>query len=116
MLWAVNGWQTFGEWHEAKSGGYLWNWRPSEALSIVNSGYAGQEVEGDPGSLRLYTNNDIQLRYYKGKEGHFLRSLAFSLVADVGYFGIVGEIHEERAHIRRTRFISRVAQRVDIGY
>src|SRR3984957_6163063 len=84
-LWVVNGWQTFGEWHEAKSGGYLWNWRPNEQLSLVNSGYMGQEVEGDPGSLRLYTDNDIQLRYYKGKEGRFLRSLALSLVADAGY-------------------------------
>ena len=84
-LWAVNGWQTFGEWHEAKSGGYLWNWRPNEWLSIANASYAGQEVEGDSGSLRLYTDNDVQVRYYKGKEGKFLRSLAFSLVGDLGY-------------------------------
>ncbi|MGO8993224.1 MAG: outer membrane beta-barrel protein [Polyangiaceae bacterium] len=84
-LWVVNGWQTFGEWHEAKSGGYLWNWRPTEWLSLVNAGYMGQEVEGDPGSLRLYTDNDVQVRYYKGKPGKFLRSLAFSLVGDLGY-------------------------------
>jgi hypothetical protein len=83
-LWVVNGWQTFGEWHEAKSGGYLWNWRPNGWLSLVNAGYAGQEVEGDPGSLRLYTDNDIQARYY-AKDHGFLRSLAFSLVGDVGY-------------------------------
>jgi hypothetical protein len=84
-LWAVNGWQTFGEWHETKSGGYLWNWRPNGWLSLVNSAYAGQEVEGDPSSLRLYTDNDIQVRYFKGQDGHFLRSLAFSLVFDAGY-------------------------------
>jgi hypothetical protein len=36
-LWAVNGWQTFGEWHEGRAGGYLWNWRPTGALSLVNS-------------------------------------------------------------------------------
>jgi hypothetical protein len=84
-LWLVNGWQTFGEWHEAKAGGYLWNWRPREWLSLVNSGYAGQEVEGDPDSLRVYSDNNLQVRYYKGEPGHFLRSLAFSLVGDVGY-------------------------------
>jgi Putative beta-barrel porin-2, OmpL-like. bbp2 len=83
-LWIVNGWQTFGEWHEAKSGGFLWNWRPTEWLSLVNSGYMGQEVEGDPGSLRLYSDNDIQVRYFK-RESSFLRSMAFSLVGDVGY-------------------------------
>ncbi len=84
-LWVVNGWQTFGQWHEGRAGGYLWNWRPAEWLSLVNSVYAGQEAQGDPDSLRVYSDNDIQIRYYKGAEGHFLRSLAFSLVGDVGY-------------------------------
>lgn len=84
-LWAVNGWQTFGQWHEAKAGGYLWNWRPNGWLSLVNSAYVGQEAQGDPDSLRLYTDNDIQVRYYVGKPGRFLRSLAFSLVGDIGY-------------------------------
>ena len=85
-LWAVNGWQTFGEWHEARSGGYLWNWRPREWLSLVNSFYAGSEVEGDPQSLRLYTDNNLQIRYYKAPaESRFLKSLAFSLVADLGH-------------------------------
>ena len=37
-LWLVNGWQTFGQWHEGKSGGYLWNWRPNAWLSLVNVG------------------------------------------------------------------------------
>ena len=84
-LWVVNGWQTFGQWHEGRAGGYLWNWRPREWLSLVNSVYAGQEVEGDPDSLRVYSDNNIQVRYFKGEPGHFLRSLAFSLVGDVGY-------------------------------
>jgi hypothetical protein len=84
-LWVVNGWQTFGEWHEVKSGGYLWNWRPREWLSLVNSAYAGQEVENDPQSFRLSSDNNLQARYYKGEPGHFLRSLAFSLVGDIGY-------------------------------
>jgi hypothetical protein len=84
-LWVVNGWQTFGQWHEGRAGGYLWNWRPVEWLSLVNSVYAGQEVRDDPDSLRLYSDNNVQLRYYKGPEGRFLRSLALSLVSDVGW-------------------------------
>ncbi|MGA3121839.1 MAG: outer membrane beta-barrel protein [Polyangiaceae bacterium] len=84
-LWVVNGWQTFGEWHEGRAGGYLWNWRPHDWLSIVNSLYLGQEAEGDPDSLRTYSDNNVQLRYYHEAKNPFLRSLAFSLVADMGY-------------------------------
>ena len=83
-LWIVNGWQTFGQWHEARAGGYLWNWRPEEWLSIVNSFYLGQEAQGDPSSLRVYSDNNVQVRYYR-REGGLLRSAAISIVADIGY-------------------------------
>ncbi len=84
-LWAVNGWQTFGEWHEARAGGYLWNWRPRAWVSLVNAFYAGREVQGDPHSLRLYTDNNLQLRYFKNPDTCFPRSLAMSLVVDAGH-------------------------------
>jgi Putative beta-barrel porin-2, OmpL-like. bbp2 len=84
-LWVVNGWQTFGQWHEARGGGGLWNWRPREWLSIVSSVYAGREAQGDPDSLRLYTDNNLQVRYYSDPESCTLRSLAFSIVADIGH-------------------------------
>jgi hypothetical protein len=84
-LWVVNGWQTFGEWHEARAGGYLWNWRPRGWLSIVNSVYAGQEAQGDPDSVRVYSDNNVQVRYFESPGRPFLRSLAFSLVGDIGY-------------------------------
>lgn len=83
-LWIVNGWQTFGSWHEGRAGGYLWNWRPREWLSIVNSVYLGQEAQGDPGSLRVYSDNNVQVRYYKRDQG-FFRSAAISIVGDIGY-------------------------------
>ena len=85
-LWVVNGWQTFGEWHESRAGGYLWNWRPREWLSLVNSFYAGREAEGDPNSLRLYTDNNLQVRYYNNPDkAAYVKSLALSLVADIGH-------------------------------
>src|SRR5262249_16936411 len=84
-LWVVNGWQTFGQWHEGRAGGYLWNWRPREWLSIVNSAYVGQEVELDPNPLRVYIDNNVQIRYYKGRGPRTIRSAALSLVADYGY-------------------------------
>lgn len=83
-LWIVNGWQTFGEWHESRAGGYLWNWRLREWLSLSNSLYLGQEAEGDPGSLRVYSDNNVQVRYFKSADGP-LRSAAISIVADIGY-------------------------------
>ena len=84
-LWVVNGWQTFGQWHEARAGGYLWNWRPREWISLVNSLYAGRESQTDPRSLRVYSDNNLQIRYYKGNEGCIPRSLAVSIVADLGH-------------------------------
>lgn len=84
-LWIVNGWQTFGKWHELPSGGYLWNWRPNGWLSFVNSVYLGQEVELDPGSLRLYSDNNIQVKYIDRPKASLLQSMALSLVGDLGY-------------------------------
>jgi hypothetical protein len=85
-LWIVNGWQTFGEWHEARAGGGLWNWRPREWLSIASSIYAGQEAQGDTGSLRLYTDNNVQVRYFHDtSKDAVVRSLAASVVADLGH-------------------------------
>lgn len=83
-LWLVNGWQTFGEWHESKAGGFLWNWKPRAWLSLVTSAYAGREAEGDPSSLRVYTDSNVQLRYFHDDEC-FPRSLALSLVGDLGH-------------------------------
>jgi hypothetical protein len=85
-LWVVNGWQTFGQWHESRAGGYLWNWRPREWLSLVNSLYAGREAKGDPDSLRVYTDNNLQIRYYKSPTPSCIpRSMAISVVADLGH-------------------------------
>ena len=82
-LWIVNGWQTFGQWHEGRAGGALWNWRPREWLSIVSSLYAGREAQGDRESLRVYSDHNVQVRYFKQPNG-VPRSGAVSLVADLG--------------------------------
>ncbi len=83
-LWLVNGWQTFGEWHESRAGGYLWNWRPREWLSLVHSLYAGREVQGDPDSLRVYADNNVQFRYYHDTDT-IPRAMAISVVGDIGH-------------------------------
>jgi hypothetical protein len=43
-LWAINGWQTFGQWHEAGGFGYSVTWRPSDRVSLSHGGYVGPEL------------------------------------------------------------------------
>lgn len=81
-LWLVNGWQTFSEWHEARAGGYFFNYRPNDALSLVNAAYFGQDAQSDPHGVRYYIDSNLQLRYYRGSH---IKSAAFSLVFDIGY-------------------------------
>lgn len=83
-LWVVNGWQTFGQWHETRAGGHQITWRPREWLSLGNSAYIGREVQNDPDSLRIYLDNYAQVRYYHGN-GRRLSSAAFCVTADIGY-------------------------------
>jgi hypothetical protein len=47
--------------------------------------YAGSEAQGDPESLRVYSDNNVQVRYYERSGAHLLRSMAISLVGDIGY-------------------------------
>jgi hypothetical protein len=84
-LWVVNGWQTFGQWHEARAGGYLYNWRPREWLSLVNSIYLGEDVQADPNAIRVWFDNNVQAQWYKGDGVHTLKSVATSFVLDFGF-------------------------------
>ncbi len=83
-VWIVNGWQTYGEWHEAKAGGYLLQGRPAERVVLSHGAYVGQEDPKDDTSIRLYSNNWMQWQYWKRERG-VLRSLALVAAADVGY-------------------------------
>jgi hypothetical protein len=84
-LWLVNGWQTFGQWHEGRAGGYLINWRPREWVSLTTAAYFGQDAMTDSGSLRSYFDSYAQLRYYRGRGKRSIRSAAICLVFDGGY-------------------------------
>ncbi len=84
-LWLVNGWQTFGQWHEGRSGGYLLNWRPRQALTMSHLFYVGQDVQGDSGGVRYYTDNNLQVQLWRGQNSHQVKSLAISLTADYGF-------------------------------
>ena len=81
-LWLVNGWQTFGQWHETRAGGYQINVRPSERLSLNHSTYIGKDQPLDPHAVRFYTDNFIQWQWLKGGA---VKSSAIAVVADLGF-------------------------------
>jgi hypothetical protein len=82
--WVVNGWQTFGQWHEGRAGGYLAMWRPSERVVAAVVAYVGQEQPNDSKAVRFYSDNYVQVQYYKNPDA-LVTSSAIGLVADVGY-------------------------------
>lgn len=81
-LWLVNGWQTFGQWHESRAGGYQFNHRPSERLSINHSTYVGKDEPLDAHAIRFYTDNFVQWQWIKGGA---VKSSALALVGDLGF-------------------------------
>ena len=81
-LWLVNGWQTFGQWHETRAGGYQFNTRPSERISFNHSVYAGKDQPLDARAARFYTDNFVQWQWLKGGP---VKSSAVALVADLGW-------------------------------
>jgi hypothetical protein len=88
-LWLVNGWQSFGRWHDAITGGYLYTVRPTARLALTHTLYAGQDETraSDPKnqSLRIYSDNHVQYLAFEALERPFFQRLAFALVADLGY-------------------------------
>lgn len=81
-LWLVNGWQSFGQWHETRAGGYQLNFRPTGRISINHSAYAGKDEPADPHAVRLYADQFIQWQWLKGGP---VKSAALALVADLGF-------------------------------
>jgi len=83
-LWAINGWQTFGQWHEAGGAGYLLAFRPSERVALSTAGYVGSENPSDESIVRFYTDHDAQVQLFKRSSGA-LRSIALCGAFDLGY-------------------------------
>ena len=81
-LWLVNGWQTFGQWHETRAGGYQVNTRPSERLSFNHSTYVGKDQQADPHAVRWYTDNVLQWMWLRGGP---VKSSSLALVGDLGW-------------------------------
>jgi hypothetical protein len=83
-LWAVNGWQTFGQWHEARDLGFLLHGRVGGKVILSTAGYGGRDAPGDGKSLRLHSSSMAQWKYYGSGSGT-LRSLALAATFDGGH-------------------------------
>lgn len=88
-LWVVNGWQSFGRWHDALTGGYLYTVRPNRLVAVTHTLYVGQDQTraSDPKnqSLRVYSDNHVQVLLFEELGRAVFQRLAAALVADVGY-------------------------------
>ena len=83
-FWLVNGWQAYARYNQAPGLGFQFNWRPTEAMSIVSNGYAGYDTPHMAGRLRLHSDNSFLLRYYQNSGSAFFKRAAFSVTADIG--------------------------------
>jgi hypothetical protein len=82
-LWAINGWQTIGQWHEARALGFLIHGRVGGKVILSTAGYGGRDAPTDDRSLRLHSSNMAQWKYYGGNGA--LRSLALAATFDGGH-------------------------------
>lgn len=81
--WLVNGWQTYGQWHEGPGGVYAIEWRPTERIVLHHDGYAGRDQQSDASAVRLWTNNFAQVQLLK--QSGVPRSVALATSIDAGY-------------------------------
>ena len=90
--WLVNGWQSYGMFHEAPGIGAQILWRPSGDWSIVSNEYYGHDtndnwssggVTASAGRMRIHSDNSIQYKYLDTPKS-VLSKAAFSLTLDAG--------------------------------
>ncbi len=81
--WLVNGWQTYGQWHEGPGGVYAVEWRPTERVVLHNDGYVGRDQRLDASAVRLWSDSFAQVQLFKGSA--VPKSFALATSVDVGY-------------------------------
>lgn len=92
--WLINGWQTYGMFHEAPGFGFQALWRPEEWISALSNAYVGFDTPessapcGTPSHcesrVRFHSDNSVLVRYYKNPSA-FISQAAFSITGDIGF-------------------------------
>ena len=104
-LWVVNGWQTYGQWQEAKSG------IPAQlaadgAVHCCERHLHRQTSPVDAGAIRYYTDNYAQLQYFKNPVDPKL-----GLLSGCGLRVSGAQPHPRRRNVRLIRYASHGGQR-----
>lgn len=82
-LWLINGWQSYGMYHEQPGAGFQVLYRPEGWLSLVSNNYWGNDTLSRTERTRMHSDNSIQVKYLDSPKD-FLSKAAFSFTADLG--------------------------------
>lgn len=84
-LWLMNGFQTYGKWNYAPSGGVAFRWTPSEATGVIFNTYVGTDTRGQPDRVRFHSDHSFLGRYYNAPGSKLISKAAFSINNHVGF-------------------------------
>jgi len=83
--WIINGWQSYAKANGHHGFGGQIMWRPQEWFSLVLNNYGnGTDTLGNPGRVRLHTDDSVLVRYYNNPQSTGLSKAAFSFTGDLG--------------------------------
>lgn len=106
--WLMNGWQTYGKWNYAPSGGLALRWSPTEALTLIGNFYVGTDTKNDADRVRFHHDDSVLLRYYDAPRASFLSKAAFSLNSHFGFEdGGAGPPGPDKAYVLGSSLVHR---------
>lgn len=106
--WLMNGWQTYGKWNVAPSGGVATRWSPSEAVTLIGTFYVGTDTKGIADRVRFHHDDSILVRYYDAPKASLISKLAFSLNTHAGFeSGGDGQPGPADAHVLGSSLVHR---------
>jgi len=83
--WLMNGWQSYGKWNYAPSGGVALRWIPEEWLSLAANFYIGTDTKNVAERVRFHHDDSMVLRVFNAPQNKFVSKAAFSLNNHFGF-------------------------------
>lgn len=83
--WLMNGYQTYGKWNEAPSGGVAMRWNPKEWLAFIANFYVGTDTRNDDKRVRFHHDHSFLIRAYNEPDSLGLSKVAFSVNNHAGF-------------------------------
>jgi hypothetical protein len=82
-FWLINGWQSYGMYHETPGAGFTVTYRPTENWSFVTNNYYGYDTLNNGHRKRIHSDSSLLHKYYENPKS-FISKAAFSATLDVG--------------------------------